>query len=125
MGFIYEQSTGNLYFNGAGCRVLIASGYAGSKDCRNRPDLDHVKAQGPLPKAFYRMREVEHPRFASPCIRLTPEVNSVMHGRSGFYIHGDDGSGDASHGCIVMQRNFRLAIAGLMAIGHSSLQVVS
>jgi hypothetical protein len=42
-------------------------------------------------------------------IGLTPDPGNDMHGRSGFYIHGDNGKGDrsASEGCIILPRAVR------------------
>ena len=44
---------------------------------------------------------------------LTPFKVNNMYGREGFFIHGDsiDNPGNASNGCIVLNRQWRVMIA--------------
>ena len=46
-------------------------------------------------------------------LRLTPAPTNEMFGRDGFLIHGDsiEHPGSASHGCIILPRAIREAIA--------------
>lgn len=103
-GFIYEQATGRLTVHGpSGSPRLIGVGYAGATGYVNAPGADRLKSKGPLPRGEYSMRLVSHPRFASPCIKLS-QTEGESYGRGGFYIHGDNARGDrsASTGCIVL-----------------------
>jgi len=125
--FVYEQGTGRfLHGSGAGAR-LLATGYAGAKGCINDPSKDHVRQCGPIPKGAYRLRVSVHPRFTAPAIFCEPEAGTVMHGRSAFFIHGDNRRGDrsASTGCIVLSRLVRTFIAGRLAQGDDRLLVVA
>ncbi|AZI37898.1 hypothetical protein NT2_13_00585 [Caenibius tardaugens NBRC 16725] len=112
----YEQSTGRFLRASRTGASLIATGYAGAKDCLNDPAKDHVRACGPIPKGYYRLRVFDHPRFKAPAIRCFPEPGTEMHGRSGFYIHGDNPAGDrsASSGCIILPSAIRQRIAALI-----------
>jgi len=43
-------------------------------------------------------------------MKLTP-VGHDAHGRTDFRIHGDNQTGDASHGCIIMAHGVREVIS--------------
>lgn len=102
--------------SGQGARV-IAIGYAGAPACINDPHEDHIRQCGPLPKGRYLVAERFHSRFASPAFELYPCVGTELHGRSGFWIHGDNRAGNrsASSGCIVLDRTARLEIKKCIA----------
>jgi hypothetical protein len=55
-------------------------------------------------------------------MRLTPQGHNA-HGRTGFLIHGDSrrNPGNASEGCIILNRSAREAIANS---GDATLEVV-
>ena len=55
----------------------------------------------------------EHPNLGPVAMPLTPDPGNEMHGRSDFWIHGDnpDMNQTASQGCIIMSRPTREAIA--------------
>lgn len=126
MAWIYEQGTGRfLHRDGASTR-LVATGYAGAPACLNDPSKDHIRQCGPLPKGSYRLRVLEHPRFAAPAIFCEPEKGNQMFGRSGFYIHGDNRHGNrtASTGCIILSRLVRSQVADAIKRGDVCLVVV-
>lgn len=77
--------------------------YAGAPGFVNDPSAEHLRSKGPLPRGFYRIVEADHPRFASPALKLYPLPETEMYGRSGFWIHGDNhlGNRSASSGCII------------------------
>lgn len=104
----------------------VATGYAGFKTFANDPDKDSVPQRGPLPKGQYRVILRQHPRFAPPAFFLEPQSGNRMHGRSGFWIHGDNASGDrsASTGCIVLSRGAR-EIVRTLADFDDFLEVVA
>lgn len=116
---IYEQRTGLLEIfdvvdGGAVERCLYQSiGYAGRGDHKNDPASQCRKSEGPLPRGVYRVcGPQDHPRLGPLAFPLVPYRTNRMCGRSGFFIHGDSrqNPGNASHGCIVVNRPCRDAI---------------
>lgn len=126
--FYYVQSTGEFGVYGLGQSLVPwDTGYAGAPGFVNRSSTDRIVGKGPLPRGVYFPNVVHHPRFAAPAIRLDPWVENQMHGRSAFFIHGDNALGNqsASSGCIVLQRATRERIADAIRDGsHRSLTVV-
>lgn len=118
-GFCYEQRSGDLWVINGDFQLPLGSGFAGYEAGRNNPAMEQVRNVGPLPKGEYAMRLVDHPRFKSPAIQLEQKYGETF-GRSAFYIHG----GTTSHGCIVIQRTLRVAIASLLAVGYDRLKVI-
>jgi len=110
----YEQSTGRL-FDDAG--ALVATGYSGFGADRNQPADESVANLGPIPAGQYSIGTPECVKAPGPhgpyVLRLTPAPTNNMFGRDGFLIHGDsvEHPGTASHGCIIMPREIREAIA--------------
>lgn len=102
--------------------VYVCHGYAGRGRHTNAPGSSHLVGLGPLPAGEYRVGlPGEHPRLGPLVFRLSPRPGTMMFGRSGFYIHGDSKDGDASRGCIVLNRRHRQVIADL---GVRSLTVI-
>lgn len=104
-----EHGDGEMYIDGA----FEGIAYSGRGEARNNPDMEGVKGEGPVPRGTYSLsicRVEEHPNLAAPVIRLTP-IGHDAHGRSGFLIHGDNVSHDASHGCIIVGRAVRQLVA--------------
>ena len=70
---------------------------------------------GPLPQGTYRIDPaIDHPHLGPVSMPLIPAPTNEMHGRGGFYIHGDNALHDdsASEGCIVVpDRNIRAEIS--------------
>lgn len=111
---VYFQASGRFLIceteDGGIDRVLYETiGHAGRGEGRNNPEAQDVKNWGPLPAGDYRVARSEHPRFRAPAFRLTPKPDTVMYGRSGFWIHGDSmtNPGSASRGCIVISHAAR------------------
>ena len=119
-GFCYEQSTGAFWLINGDYQCPLCVGSAGRSSGRNNPEADDQRGVGPLPRGYYRLRVVSHPRFHAPAIRLDPEAETDLKGRGGFYIHG----GTQSEGCILIQRAERAIIADLCRIGWDRLKVV-
>lgn len=113
MSYEYSQSTGCLYLaDHEGNRALVARGYAGKDDGVNNPDAEDRLAVGPLPRGVWRIGDPHrHPRLGPVSLPLTRE--KIPYGRSGFFIHGDNGRSDqsASRGCIILPRPVREWIA--------------
>jgi len=99
--------------------------YSGRGQYKNNPTYDELPNFGPIPKGVYRIGDpvdtVTHGPFVLP---LTPDAANLMHGRSGFLIHGDSlvDPGNASEGCIVVDRLTRGEIA---ASGDRMLEVTA
>jgi hypothetical protein len=90
----------------------IATGYAGRDAGRNNPELQHVAGTGPIPAGRYTIGPAHNtPEHGPVTMRLIPDPKNEMFGRDGFLIHGDNKTGDASHGCIILNRVARLAVA--------------
>jgi len=115
----YKISTGELSLNG----VFRGTGYSGKDDGDNVPEPGEGKNDptkvtergiGPLPPGKYKIGLPHHHPTAGPVtMRLHPQPGTETFGRSGFLIHPDsiNAPGTASHGCIVLSRLLRLAIA--------------
>lgn len=124
----YEQATGlfrvvRLEEGGRESILLEVRGYAGAKGPhRNNPASQHLRNLGPLPVGCYAFGKAEtHPRLGPLAIPLIPHGRTDMLGRSGFLIHGDNARGDASRGCIILNRSTRRA---LLDLGVRHLEVV-
>lgn len=108
----YSQITGALRdAEGA----IVAIGYAGHGEGKNDPEAQHIRNVGPLPRGLYRIGDaIAHRKLGPASLPLTPDAGNVMHGRSGFYIHGDSikAPGTASTGCIILAADVRARIAG-------------
>ena len=124
---IYSQKGGTLRAFANGQDFLFAEDlYAGRLDAKNKPDQDHRKNRGPLPRGFYRIgRPFNHATCGRYVLRLTPEPGNQMHGRDGFLIHGASRNpartGQESEGCIIAPLEVRQAI---VKAGFIRLEVV-
>lgn len=117
----YHQRSGRLLHNGA----LVGQGYSGDgpefSEGRNNPDMEHIRGKGPIPRGRWRIGAMRKSARVGPyAMDLTP-VGHNAHGRTAFMIHGDDKEGDASRGCIILNRILRLKID---ASGDRDLDVV-
>ena len=119
--WVYQQRTGDLtdpQGNHAG------QGYSGHGEGVNNPALQAVHDVGPIPVGVWRIgAPMSHPVMGPIVMPLNPAAGTDALGRTGFYIHGDtpDMNQTASHGCVVLSRNLRLAIA---ASGDSQFKVI-
>lgn len=103
----YDQSSGVLTHRG----VFVARGYAGRGAGRNNPALDGVKGVGPIPAGRYRIGRARTSARTGPVVMDLTPIGHDAEGRSAFQIHGDNASGDASSGCIILPRPVRERIA--------------
>lgn len=112
----YEQTTGRLYDPEGN---LKATGYAGGNCGKNPEGINNHAMQdchdiGPLPVGLYTFGKMvhPHPHLGPFALQLIPDDGNDMHGRSGFYMHGDTPiPGNASKGCIIQPRPVRLECA--------------
>ena len=102
----YEQLTGRILQDDE----LVGTGYAGSPQGKNNPDMQEVAQTGPLPRGTYAIEAPQNSPHTGPfTLDLTPDPANEMFGRSEFRIHGDsiEHPGTASEGCIITARAIR------------------
>lgn len=109
--YTYKQKTGEILQNGS----PIGIGYSGKAEGRNNPDKERMPNVGPLPAGHYKIGkafdDLRHPG-KGPCVmRLYPIKDTDEFGRSGFMIHGNNATNDASDGCIILGPSIRRQIA--------------
>lgn len=123
MSFQYQQSTGILTHDGE----EFATGYSGNGDGLNNPDMQFMHGVGPIPQGSYAIqRPTLHPKLGQLAMELLPDPHNIMHGRAGFFMHGDNPARDksASEGCIILPRDVRIEIADLAFRGDNELEVI-
>ena len=87
-------------------------GYSGFGEGRNNIEKVSVRMVGPTPPGRYRIgRPYRHARLGPVTMNLDPLPGTELFGRSQLRIHGDNAAHDASHGCIILSRALRDAIA--------------
>ena len=99
--------------NAQSCEYYISSGrfvfpdgssmtcYSGVPEYRNNPDAINLQDRGPIPTGAFYITGVTSSKGPNTIV-LQPDGNNNMYGRHSFLIHGDNSSGTASQGCIVM-----------------------
>ncbi|MEO6339536.1 MAG: tlde1 domain-containing protein [Caulobacteraceae bacterium] len=102
----FVQKTGA--FSGPGHSVV---GYSGAGSGRNNPDLEGVVDVGPIPAGMYSIGRAQNSPHLGPIVMALTPIGHKAHNRTGFMIHGDNLSHSASHGCIILPRIVRTAIA--------------
>ncbi|MFM0268275.1 tlde1 domain-containing protein [Paraburkholderia sediminicola] len=113
MPWSYQQSTGNLSFNGE----FVERGYSGAATGKNNPAMQAVPNIGPIPRGSYQVGEPHtSPHTGTYTLNLTATAGTNTFGRSAFRIHGDSlhHPGTASEGCIIMgvQTRHRIWVSG-------------
>jgi hypothetical protein len=81
---------------------MTCGGYSGNGEGYNNPDVQDIPNVGPIPVGEYIIgAPVDKPNTGRYSRPLTPLPSNNMHGRSGFFWHGDNSRGDnsASSGC--------------------------
>jgi len=105
--FVYSQSTGQLTQNG----TTIGTGYSGTGQGRNNPQMQATRNVGPIPTGDYQIGPAHTSRNTGPqAMNLTPSGHNAQ-GRSGFQIHGNNAANNASRGCIILPRVVRNTIS--------------
>jgi hypothetical protein len=102
--WLYVQSTGDFFL---GSRY-VETGYSGAvPDGKNDPTKECIRNVGPIPRGYYTIgAAVSSPTAVSlPLNADNPSYCSPA--RSGFLIHGDNSTGTASQGCIILSRATR------------------
>ena len=113
--WVYAQASGELSRDDDA--AVVSTGYSGSGEGKNNPAMQQIHDVGPIPRGIWHIGEPKcvdsvgpHGPFVLP---LTAADGTETFGRSGFLCHGDSYGhpGQASHGCIVLNRHVREAIA--------------
>jgi hypothetical protein len=87
--------------------------YSGAKAYKNKPSSFKVAGQGVIPPGTYTitLRDNKGKKtLGEYSMNLRPSVNNKMYGRSHFLIHGGNGLGTASEGCIITLKSIRSKI---------------
>ena len=117
----YAQKTGELRQDGR----PVGTGYSGTGDGKNNPDMQNVPNVGPVPRGDWTIAgpPADSKDHGPYVLHLKPAAETETHGRSGFLMHGDskEHPGTASHGCIVLPRAVREEV---WKSGDRDLQVV-
>lgn len=125
--FRYVQATGRFFLVDEAepeKAETFGRGYSGHPPYVNDTESEALVARGPIPRGGYRLHGPFNSQRLGPCVFwLEPHAKNSMFGRSGFFIHGDNDSGNrsASHGCIILSRSVRDRIA---RSGARSLAVI-
>lgn len=105
----WSQGAGTMSRNGR----VVSKRYAGNGRGLNNPAMQNIPGVGPLPRGTYKMESIgPSPNTGPYTIVLDACAGTDTCGRSEFRIHGDNPKLDhsASHGCIILPRDVRLAI---------------
>ena len=115
--WIYSQSTGQLTKvdeDANGTTTYFAdTGYSGIGLGLNNSTLQDIANTGPLPQGFYSIGPQQNNGPLTQSMRLNPNPDNQMFGRSAFLIHGPHGNDrhDSSNGCPIFQKSTRDQIA--------------
>lgn len=108
--------------NGKPSRFEAYSGKEGI--WRDNYDYEGARDLGPIPRGEYRIGPAyDHPKLGKITMNLTPLFHQAL-GRTNFRIHGNNKSNDASTGCIILDKEFREAVAEAVRNGDTLLTVV-
>ena len=117
----YVQSSGDLFLNGQ----YMETGYSGAvPDGKNNPAKECVRDVGPIPRGYYDIGSAKVGPTPVTLPLTADKPNYCNPARSGFLIHGDNSTGTASQGCIIISRGMRETIADssdkrLLVVGDS------
>lgn len=109
MTWTYSQKSGEMKQG----TKLVGTGYSGTGQGRNNPDMQNVRNVGPVPQGTYAISAPYDTKTHGPHVMaLTPSADTNTFGRSEFLIHGDNSKHDASEGCIILGPSIRHRISG-------------
>jgi len=87
--------------------VIKGKGYSGFGVGKNNPAMEGVQGVGPIPRGRYHIGpSYDDPHLGPIVMHLDPVGHDAL-GRTLFRIHGDNSTGTASHGCIILNRALR------------------
>lgn len=91
--------------------------YSGTRAGRNNLGMVNVPNIGPIPPGLYRIERSRNSKTLGPVVfDLTPMPGTNTFGRTLFRIHGNSADNDASHGCLILNRDTRDAIAKIVDV---------
>lgn len=100
----YVQSTGDFFLGSQ----YVETGYSGADpDGKNDPSKECVRNVGPIPRGYYAIGAAVSSPTAVSLPLNADNPNYCSPARSGFLIHGDNSTGTASQGCIILSRATR------------------
>jgi hypothetical protein len=119
MSWIWDQSAGTMTGGNS-----VYHGYSGHDLGKNNPSMQAAKAIGPLPRGQYKMTGIGNSPNTGPNTITLVQTAGDTCGRGDFRIHGDSLAhpGEASHGCIILPPQVRIAIWNS---GDHALEVVA
>lgn len=90
----------------------LTIGYSGTAEGRNNPSLEDKPNLGPIPRGVYTIGPVYTHELLGPLVMdLIPEPDTKTFGRSLFRIHGNNLENDASHGCVILNKQTRFLVS--------------
>ena len=125
MTWTYTQDKGELR---DAADTLRGVGYSGNTWGLNNPLAQFQVGVGPIPVGLYTIGPPHNPidHLGPLALPLWPDKANEMHGRSGFFAHGDNRflNHTGSDGCIVLGHALRVALdqspdKQLSVIAHS------
>ena len=92
---------------------FFANAYSGLGNAKNNPMMEKAVGQGPIPRGLYEYEAkfIDPPTHTGPyATRINPLPGTETFGRGDFEEHGDSltNPGEASHGCIILDRPHRI-----------------
>lgn len=104
----YTVTTGAIEHDGE----HMGAGYSGRAEGLNNPDMESTHAVGPIPRGEWKLGPWHDHVHLGPCVSQLTPVGHDAHGRTEFFVHGDNayGSHTASHGCIILGPAIRHAM---------------
>lgn len=118
----YAQKTGDLEQDGR----HVATGYSGTGDGKNNPNMQDVRNVGPIPEGDWTIGgpPINTENHGPYVLLLNPTAETETFGRSGFLMHGDskEHPGGASEGCVILPRAVREKV---WTSGDRDLKVVA
>lgn len=127
---VYRQKSGRLTLERQSGEfsdfiLEVGRGYSGKGQGRDNPDLQARRNVGPIPIGRWSIgAPFDHPSKGPRVFRLEARPETETYGRSGFLVHGDNASGNASSGCIILGPSQRQHLSFIVASGIRTLTVI-
>lgn len=103
----YNSATGEFGRDGR----VACIGYSGFEQGKNSPEYEGIVDIGPIPRGLYQIGLPHTSARTGPLsFNLTP-IGHDARGRTDFKVHGDNARHNASHGCVIITRFYREALA--------------
>lgn len=104
----YVQRTGDFFLGS----TYVETGYSGATPAgKNDPSKECVRNVGPIPRGYYTISGSVSSPTPITLVLVADNPNYCNPPRSGFLVHGDNSTGTASQGCIILSRGVRERIS--------------